>query len=95
MHIYNQNTKTKKRSSVDYVIYRSSLNAKKPRWFMQSSFYDLNEVASYLKRKQNYYEINNIPEKQRSMFKIVKRLSKSAEVPINEEVMLMRIQHGI
>ena len=62
---------------------------------MQSSYYDLNEVASYLKRKSEYYEINNIPEKERSMFKIVKRLTKSVEVPINKEVMLMRIEHGI
>lgn len=95
MQIYNQNTKTKKRSSVDYVIYRSALNTKKPRWFMQSSYFDLNEVASYLKRKSEYYEMNNIPEKERSMFKIVKRLTKSVEVPINKEIMLMRIEHGI
>ena len=62
---------------------------------MQSSYYDLNEVATYLKRKSDYYEINNIPEKQRSMFKIVKRLTKSVEVPINKEIMLMRIEHGL
>ena len=94
MHIYNQNTKTKKYTNVDYVLYRSKSTAKKPRWSLHSACDHLNDIAFFLKRKSEYYEKNNVPDKERYMFKVVKRISKRTEVPINQEIMLLRIEHG-
>ena len=94
MHIYNQNTKTKKHNNVDYVVYRSKLTTKKPRWSLIYVCDKLNDIAFFLKRKSEYYEKNNVPDKERYMFKVVKRISKLAEVPINQEIMLLRIEHG-
>ena len=94
MYVLENKKKEKTKTRSFYLVYISKKNLKTPKWGLTSSYSNLDEIGRFFSKLENSTDNSSKYRRENFIYKISKIIINEKELPINEEVLLLRTKYG-